>query len=112
MSRPNDASRSPDAHDVGSVLDGLLAGRQWRSGLRLGRLAAAWAEVVGERLAEESAPIRLDEGGVLVVRASSAGWAAQVGFLRREIREGANRTLRSEGVKEVRVVVDPGPPTA
>jgi predicted nucleic acid-binding Zn ribbon protein len=87
--------------------------------------------VVGLRLAEESAPVALD-GGVLLVRASSSAWAAQIRFLSKEIAEGANRVLAAESgggsgrvgtraelhadaqetpIRGVRVVVDPGPRT-
>jgi predicted nucleic acid-binding Zn ribbon protein len=91
----------------------------------LGRLGRGWSSVVGERLAEESAPAAL-EGGVLLVRASSAAWAAQIKFLARQIAEESNRLLREgnrlgpglehpiprapgDPIREVRVAVDPGP---
>jgi predicted nucleic acid-binding Zn ribbon protein len=73
--------------------------------VRLGRLARSWDAVVGSRLARESAPVRLGNG-VLVVRASSAAWAAQLRFLAREVAEQVNRVLAGEPVREVKVVVD------
>ena len=95
------------------------------TGLLLGRLGRRWEAVVGERLAEESAPAGL-EGGVLFVRASSAGWAAQIKFLAKEVRAAANRILSDgenpgtvssgareggpkEPIREVKVVVEAGP---
>lgn len=95
----------------------------------MGTLGRGWKDVVGSRLAEESYPLSL-EGGVLLVRASTSAWAAQIKFLSKEIAEGANRVLAArivEGrgragtraefheeaqntpIREVRVVVDPGP---
>jgi predicted nucleic acid-binding Zn ribbon protein len=74
-------------------------------GLMVGRLARGWVEVVGERLAEESAPARL-EAGTLTVSATSGGWGAQLQFLARDVRDRANRALGSDAVKRVRVVVD------
>ncbi len=94
---------------VGSVLDGLLVRREWRAGVQLGHLARRWAEVVGDELAGRTTPVRLDETGTLTVRASSAAWAAQVGFLGREVAAAANRALGREAVRTVRTVVDPGP---
>jgi predicted nucleic acid-binding Zn ribbon protein len=106
-------------------LDVLGGERRLATGLLLGRLGKRWQEVVGERLAEESGPAAL-EGGVLLVKASSSAWAAQIKFLAKEIRESANRVLR-EGqrlqsgahgaagdgdqspVLEVRVVLETGP---
>ncbi len=75
------------------MLEGLLGDRILRAGRAVGELGRSWASVVGERLAEESAPVSLDDQGALLVRASSAAWAAQVRFLSTEIAEAANRLL-------------------
>jgi predicted nucleic acid-binding Zn ribbon protein len=72
--------------------------------MSLGRLADRWAEVVGDRLAAECSPASLD-AGVLVVRATSAPWAAQIRFLARAVRDGANQVLGEGSVQDVRVVV-------
>jgi hypothetical protein len=61
--------------------------------------------VVGERLANECRPVRLDAGN-LTVAASSGPWGAQVRFLAGEIQKGANRTLAGAPVTRVTVVVD------
>ncbi|HEV8419731.1 MAG TPA: DUF721 domain-containing protein [Actinomycetota bacterium] len=107
------------------MLDVLGGERRLAAGLLLGSLGKRWNDVVGERLAEESAPAAL-EGGTLLVKASSAAWAAQIKFLSREIREAANRLLqggtgldvRAERagrsvneppIREVRVILDSGP---
>jgi predicted nucleic acid-binding Zn ribbon protein len=117
-------ARTDEPQALGAVLDGLGGEPRLASGLLLGSLGRRWDAVVGERLSEESTPAAL-EGGVLLVRASSAAWAAQIKFLAKEIREASNRVLqtgsKSEAggerplrkapvapVREVRVVVDPG----
>jgi predicted nucleic acid-binding Zn ribbon protein len=124
------SGRSEEPQALGSVLDVLGAERRLGAGLLLGALGRRWEAVVGLRLAEESAPVGLDDG-VLLVRASSSAWAAQIRFLSKEITEGANRVLAagsgggSRGgsgealhqahkapIREVRVVVDSGPRTA
>jgi hypothetical protein len=92
---------------VGDLLAGLLGRREFAQGMRLGRLAKAWPEVVGERLAGECRPIRL-EGGTLTVAAASGPWGAQVQFFAGEIQKGANRALEAEAVSRVAVVVDDG----
>jgi predicted nucleic acid-binding Zn ribbon protein len=63
--------------------------------------------VVGGRLAVECLPAAL-EGGVLIVRASSAAWGAQIRFLEAEIRDRANRALGRPLVQELRVTIDGG----
>lgn len=93
---------------LGTVLDGLLREQVFARGVPIGRLASAWPELVGPRLAAESAPLSLD-GGVLVVAASSGPWGAQVRFLSEEVRRKVNATLGTEEVKRVQVVVRPDP---
>jgi predicted nucleic acid-binding Zn ribbon protein len=97
-------SRSEREEALGAVLSELTTGRPWASGMALGQLGRRWPDVVGERLARESAPAGL-VSGVLIVRASSAAWGAQVSFLAREVGEKANATLGKPMVREVRVVV-------
>jgi predicted nucleic acid-binding Zn ribbon protein len=72
--------------------------------MALGRLADRWAEVVGDRLAAECSPASL-EAGLLVVRATSAPWAAQIRFLAQAVRDRANEVLGEGAVSDVRVVV-------
>jgi len=118
-------ARSNEPQALGSVIEALGAERRLAAGLLLGTLGRRWDAVVGERLAEETAPAALD-GGVLWVRASSAAWAAQIKFLAGEVTAAANRLLENnerpraaspnplgggdeKPVREVRVVVEAGP---
>jgi predicted nucleic acid-binding Zn ribbon protein len=89
------------------VLEEVLADPAFARGVGVGRLAAAWAEVVGPRLAGETAPVSL-EGGVLVVAATTGPWGAQARFLAEEIGRRANAALGEEAVRAVRVVVRRG----
>jgi predicted nucleic acid-binding Zn ribbon protein len=77
----------------------------------LGDLARRWGEVVGERLAQESEPVRLADRGVLVVRVSSSAWGAQLRFLAEEVRRNANEAIGGDLVREVRIVVEAAPGT-
>jgi predicted nucleic acid-binding Zn ribbon protein len=89
-------------------LEGLLGQRPWASGISLGQLGRKWGSVVGERLGQETDPVAL-EGGVLLISASSAAWAAQIRFLASEVRIRANAVLGGGSIREVRVTVDAGP---
>jgi hypothetical protein len=101
------SERSEEVQPIGAVLDSLAGGRSLASGLALGELGRRWAVVVGDRLARECSPAAL-EGGFLLVRASSAAWAAQVKFLAGEVRDRANQVLGIAAVREVRVAVQEG----
>ena len=93
---------------LGVILDELLKGRPWRPGVALGELARRWGEVVGPRLAEESAPVSLVDG-CLSVRVGSAAWGAQLMFLTEEIRTRAETIVKGEVIRRVRVVVRESP---
>jgi predicted nucleic acid-binding Zn ribbon protein len=101
--------RTTQDTSIGSIVDELLVReRAFSRGVPVGRLAAAWADVVGPRLASESAPASLD-AGVLVVAVSSGPWGAQVRFMTEEIRRRANERLGREVVAKVQVIVRPAP---
>jgi hypothetical protein len=93
---------------IGDVVEGLLREPVFARGLPIGRLATTWTDVVGPRLAKESAPVTLD-GGVLTIVASSGPWGAQVRFLAEEIRRRTNQALGQDIVARVAVVVRPEP---
>lgn len=96
--------RAEEPEGLGAVLDSITGGRPWSAGMALGVLGRQWGAVVGERLAMETVPVAL-EGGVLVVRASSAGWGAQIRFLEGQVRDRINEALGAQVVREVRVTV-------
>ena len=100
--------RSEEPQALGQVLESVLSGRPWGAGLALGQLGRRWSSVVGERLAQECHPARLD-GGVLFVRASSAAWAAQLTFLAAQVRDRGNAILENAPIREVRVLVGDRP---
>jgi hypothetical protein len=106
--RDPDGERSADPHSVGDILSGLLAAsRTFARGVPLARLLRSWADVVGERLAPETSPVRL-EAGVLTVAATSGPWGAQARFLSEQIRKRADDALGGGVVKRVTVVVSDG----
>jgi hypothetical protein len=103
--------RSSKETPIGDVVSGLLREPLFARGMAVGRLGARWSEIVGPKLAAETAPESLDDG-VLVVRASTGPFGAQARFLADEIRVQANAGLGGELVEQVRIVVRPdGPQT-
>jgi predicted nucleic acid-binding Zn ribbon protein len=98
--------RSPESSPIGEIVEGLLAEEPFARGLPIGRLAAMWPQVVGARLAAETAPAAL-EGGVLTVEATNGPWGAQARFLNDEIRRHADEALGGGHITRVHVVVKP-----
>lgn len=101
--------RSDRAHPLGEVLDAILVDRRLARGVPVGRLVRDWEAVVGPALAAVTLPLRLDRG-TLMVRASTAAWAAQVRFLSKEIAGNANALLGRRTIANVQVTVGGGPP--
>ena len=85
----------PAAQELG-IGDAAEAGWLWRR----------WDEIVGETIGRNARPSSLREG-VLRVRASSAAWATEIGYLAAEIRRLVNRAEGRELVKEVKVWTGP-----
>ena len=98
--------RGVDESSLGAVLDRLLRRPEFARGHAIGLLLSAWPDIVGERVAAETAPFSLD-GGVLVVAVTSGTWGAQARFLVDEIRSRANRTLGRDLISVVQIVVRP-----
>jgi len=96
--------RNGDATAIGEIVDGLLSEELFARGLPVGRLASMWPEIVGERLAAETAPASLEEG-VLTVEATNGPWGAQAKFLNEEIRRRADEALGGGRIARVHVVV-------
>jgi len=105
--KETDPERSAEPSSVGEGAQGRWGRREFARGMGVGKLARSWTDVVGERLAAETRPARL-ETGTLVVTASSGPWGSQAQFLAEAIRERANELLGSDEVKRVQVQVGPG----
>lgn len=99
-----DDRRSKDPVSMGDIVDGLMAEEVFSRGMPVAQLASHWPEIVGARLATETAPVSVDEG-VLTVGVSSGPWGAQATFLRNEILENADRALGGGELSAVRIVV-------
>lgn len=96
--------RSTDAVPLGEIVDGLLREQVFSRGMPVAQLASRWPDVVGERLAAETAPAAL-EAGVLTIEVSTGPWGAQAKFLHEEIRRKADEALGGRVIEQVRIVV-------
>ena len=96
--------RSDEAASLGEIVDGLMREQVFSRGMPVAELASRWPEIVGARLAAETAPAAL-ENGVLTVEISTGPWGAQAKFLHQEIKRKADEALGGGRVENVRVVV-------
>jgi predicted nucleic acid-binding Zn ribbon protein len=96
--------RSDDLASLGEIVDGLMREQVFSRGMPVAQLASRWPEIVGARLAAETAPAALDEG-ILTVEVSTGPWGAQATFLHEEIKRKADEALGGGRVEHVRIVV-------
>lgn len=97
-------ARSSEPVSIGDVVDRLLGEDVFQRGMPVAKLARAWPEVVGERLAEATTPVSL-ESGCLVVRAADGPWGSQARYLAKEIQARADEALGGGVVTSIRIVV-------
>lgn len=93
--------------EVSGVLSELAQARGWAPRLRGAQVHDVWQEAAGDDLARHVRPVRL-HGGVLVLEASSSGWATQVRYLTADLARRLNEALGGELVSQVRVVTQRG----
>lgn len=91
---------------VGDLLRGLVERRGWNERLRGAAVFVRWEELVGPELSRRCRPVRL-AGGLLVVRAESPAWAAEVAYLVGEVIARATEVIGHGLVRDIRVVVGP-----
>jgi len=96
-------AREQDPAPVSAVLDHLIGERGWRAHLALGRLKAAWPEVVGSQIAARSEPIKL-ENGRLTIRVEGGAWAAELALLGPCLATSVARFLGHDLVQEVAII--------
>lgn len=91
--------RTGEPESLKSVMNELIAKRDWQKGLAEGNLFANWAKIVGVDVAEHAEPITLFEGR-LTIRASSTAWATQLRLLSpdllRQIQSNSSGALVEE----------------
>lgn len=101
-----DDEREPQS--VGTVLDGMLAERGWRTRVAVAGVMARWGEIVGADLAAHCEPEGFTEG-VLTIRADSTAWATQVRLLAPDLLRRLNGELGQRTVERVVVRGPSGP---
>jgi predicted nucleic acid-binding Zn ribbon protein len=103
-------SRERDQHAGLRKLDGVLETVVSRLGLRRDlddyRIFEAWERVVGEQIARNAQPVRLDAKR-LVVNVKNPVWMQELTLLREDIRRRINEWMGRELVQELFLVLGP-----
>ena len=98
--------RGKDPRPLRDALSALSRERSWSGRLEGARIHAAWREIAGPELTRHTQPVRL-HGGVLVVRAVTTMWAAEVRALGGVLAARVNDVMGEGSVVNVTVVTGP-----
>jgi hypothetical protein len=89
---------------IGAELARLVGRPGWGERMGAAQVAAHWASIVGEELAQHCEPVRT-AGRILTVRAESAAWATQLRYFTTHIAGRVDEVLGAGSVREVHIVV-------
>jgi predicted nucleic acid-binding Zn ribbon protein len=88
---------------LGDQMDRLLTDRGWKVDVAVGSVMGRWPVIVGEEVAQHSAPVTFEDG-VLTVRADSTAWATQLRLLESSIMARLEGEVGKGTVAELRIV--------
>jgi len=86
---------------IKAVIAGLVEKPEIGTVKNLFMLYSAWQEIVGDRIAENTAPQTV-RNGILFVTVSNSVWMQELHYLRDPILQKLRDRLQSEAVKEIR----------
>ena len=72
-----------------------------KKGLQENGAVACWEEVVGEKIAAKSHPLKIT-AGVLYIKTSSPAWSQQLSLMAEELKQKINDYLGQPTVKQIR----------
>jgi predicted nucleic acid-binding Zn ribbon protein len=98
--------RGAGPQKVGGVLETVVSRLGLRRDLDDYRIFEAWERVVGEQIARNAQPVRLDARR-LVINVKSAVWMQELALLREDIRQRINEWMGRELVQDLFLVLGP-----
>ena len=88
---------------IGKALDGFIKNSKIEKGLEQSKALSIWADVVGDKIAENSDPQSID-AGVLIVRTKTPAWRQELQLQKKEILENLNTGSSNKLIKDIRFV--------
>ena len=97
-----------DPQPLGRLVGQVAQRRGWEDKVSTGRLFAQWGQIVGEEIAANATPERLEDG-VLYVRASSTAWATQLRLVAADVLRKIAAAMGPNQVRRLKVEGPAGP---
>ena len=95
--------RVDDPLKLNSVLDEIVAKRDWKQGIAEGALFTEWASLVGDELGEHSTPLSLVDG-LLIIQTKSTAWAVQLNTMKTELLKTISASAPGALVEELTIL--------
>lgn len=87
--------------DIGTLLTGLAASRNWHVNLKRHRLFEFWERAVGKEIAAQAQP-KVIRGTVLWVEVTDSVWMQQLHLLKEHLRQVLNDRIGADGISDIR----------
>ena len=91
-------ARQPER--IGRVLTRTLKGLKIDRRVKEETALLKWAEVVGEKIAAQTQPLRVKDS-ILFVKVENASWRNELVFLKAKIIKELNQSVRANVVKDI-----------
>jgi len=86
---------------IGQVLDSILDQCRSESGGGILHLVHVWEKAVGPPISDNTKPFAV-KGSLLLVHVSSSAWLHQLRFLKAELLEKLNHSLKNERIEDIK----------
>lgn len=97
MKKPATSSIKP----IGQALQELAQSLGIDKKLQQYEAVTEWAAIVGQQIAKETEPVKIEKG-VLIVRVRTSVWRNELNMRKQEIMAKLNRHIGSDAIKEIR----------
>lgn len=85
---------------ISEVLQSLVHRKGWQDQYYQAKLDNKWAEIVGEKIAHETAVDSLKEG-ILTIRTTTSTWRTELTMRAEQLIEKINEELRTDVVEKI-----------
>ena len=89
--------------EISDIIRDILKNRGWEAKVKEHGVFSVWDEVVGERIAKNSLPKKIDRGALVVITRNPT-WTQQLTMMKEKIIDRLNKRLGDEIVKEIRFI--------
>ncbi len=99
----DDNDTGQNGGEISDIIRDILKNRGWEAKVREQGVLSVWDEVVGERIAKNSLPKKINRGSLVVITRNPT-WTQQLTMMKEKIIDRLNEKLNDDIVKEIRFI--------